>query len=361
MRTLWYWPFARSTEMALAQKYAALGHDLTVQVINRDAAPQNGDADGFTLRRTLSDIDRSRRGFRWPLSRARTYRRRFVERRDLIASTAPDLVHFHYVNRFTDWAFRADVPWVLSVHDVDPHQPRLGALERPLLKRLYARPDQLVVHHQWLAERLQDRYDLPPDRVSVVPLQALPVPEPTRRQPSDRPMILCFGALRPNKNIEGLIDAMDHSEMQDFVLHIAGRGDAQQERRLQSLAERKPNVTLELGFISEDRKAELFRQSAVVALPYRTFNSVSAVLTDAYGHGRPVVATDVGALGPSVSDEETGQLVSGHDPNELAGALREMAGPGGDQAAANALAMTAQHQPGAIAGKLDEVYRSLVS
>ena len=174
-------------------------------------------------------------------------------------------------------------------------------------------------------------------------------------------MILCFGALRPNKNIDGLIDAMNRPEMSDFVLHVAGRGDAQEERRLRSLVEKRPNVTLELGFISEDRKDELFRQCVVVALPYRTFTSVSAVLTDAYGHGRPVVATEVGALGPMVRDDDTGRLVTGHDPAELASALRAMAGPKGDRAAVNALAMTRQHQPDAIAAKLDEVYRSMLA
>lgn len=79
---------------------------------------------------------------------------------------------------------------------------------------------------------------------------------------------------------------------------------------------------------------QLFREAWGVVLPYETFSSQSGGLHDASGHGRPVVVTDVGALGATVRHDGTGAVVTVDDAEALAAALVATAGPAGDAAAA---------------------------
>lgn len=358
-RVLWYWPFARTEEMDLAAAFAADGSAVSVHVVDRDAAPAAGRYGDAVVVRDLADIDRSASGLRWPVSRLATYLRRVAQRRAAIRRTSPDVVHYHYANRFTDWLRRPAATWILSVHDVEPHQPRLGMFERLLLRLLYRRPDCLVVHHPWLADRLHEEFGVDRSRIEVVPHQVFPVSDPAPRSTTGRPMVLLFGALRPNKGIQPMIDAMRDERLNGLDLHIAGRGDADYQDQVASWAAGVDNVTTEVGFVATDRKDELFRQASVVVMPYETFASQSGVLHDAYGHGRPVVVTDVGALGATVRHDGSGAVVAVGDRNALIEAILVMAGPEGDAAGAAAMRVAESQSPERVAERLRQAYERL--
>jgi len=327
VRVHWYWPFARPEELDWAVGTARNDDEIVVQVIDRPAAPAAGRAGPVTIVRDLPDVNRNTTNrIEWVASRARTYRRRASRRRSLWRTHQFDLVHLHYANRFTDGFVRPPGPWVLSVHDVVPHEPRLGTLvERQLLRLLYRRPDALVVHHQRLADVLMSDFAVGSDRVHVVPHQVFPVPGRPGPRPDGVPMVLFFGALRANKGLEVLAQAVELLDPDLVRFHIAGRGDSATEQAVRRLAERHRHVDVELGHATLDRKRALFRDASIVVLPYRTFASQSGVLHDAYGHGRPVVVTDVGALGETVREDRTGLVVGAGDPTALAGAIADLA------------------------------------
>lgn len=355
-RFLWYWPFARPEDMAVAAAFADGGGDVLIEVLDRDAAPASGTHGRVRVTRDLPEVDRKVNGLRWPLSRAATYVHRARQRRSAVDEFNPDLVHYHFLNRFTDRLGRPDCTWIASVHDVEPHQPRLGVLERRLLADLYRRPDGLVVPHQWLADRLVDTMDLDPETIAVVPLPVFAATAPAPRPRHERPVALLFGALRPNKGIEWMIEMMRRPELADHRLHIAGRGDAAYQRRIEALAAEQPNVTTEIGYVTTDRKDELFRDASTVVLPYETFASQSGVLHDAYSHGRPVVVTDVGALGPSVRSDETGAVVAFGDAARFAAAIVDLAEDRGDVAAAAGRRVAMEHAPDQVARRLRSAY-----
>ena len=328
-----------------------------MQVVTRDAAPAAGRYGDATVAADIADIDRSARGVRWPFSRLSTYLRRARQRQRAIDRIRPDIVHYHYVNRFTDWMRRPAGTWVLSVHDVKPHQPRLGRLEKVLLRWLYRRPDGLIVHHSWLADQLHEDHGIDKDRIAVVPHQVYPVSEPTSRSRSGRPTVLLFGALRPNKGIQSMIATMSDARLAGFNLVVAGRGEARYQRHIAALAAGVDNVRTELGYVTTERKDELFRQASVVVMPYEAFSSQSGVLHDAYAHGRPVVVTDVGALGSSVREDGTGRVVDVGDRDALVEAIVAMAGPAGDDAATAVRAVAASLAPDRIAEHMELAYR----
>lgn len=317
----------RSEELPWATHTVRPGESLIAQCIDRALAPDAGIHGAVTVRRDLPDVHREVSRVAWPASRAWTYHTRSKRRQLVWSEEAVDLVHVHYVNRFTDSWSTFPRPLVLSVHDVRPHQPRLGRLEVALLARLYRRGDALVVHHGRLRERLIKEFAIDARRTHVVPHEVFPAPD-FKPPPDDAPpTVLFFGALRPNKGLEILIAALEYLPSADLRVVIAGAGDRPVERLAASAAAADPRITLELERVSLQRKHELFAQASVVALPYTSFASQSGVLHDAYAFERPVIVTDVGALGETVREDSTGAVARPSDPKDFAARLREALEP----------------------------------
>ena len=363
MRFHWYWPFARAEELELARSTVRPGEEIVAEVIDRSAAPPAGSQGGVTVRRDLPDVNRAVGRLAWVPSRASTYTTRAAVRRRQWRSNDFDLFHLHYVNRFTDTFARFPQPLVLSVHDVMPHQLRLGQrAEHRMLAHLYQRPDALLVHHARLADDLHLNFGIPFNKIFVVPHQVFPTDsaaESTR--PDGPPRMLFFGALRPNKGLEVLDQAMAMLGDRDLHLTIAGRGDDPVEALARDMAMRDSRVTAEIGFASLNRKRELFREASLVVLPYTEFSSQSGVLHDAYGHGRPVVVSDVGALGRTVRDDGTGMVVAPRDAAGLASAIMKILEPGRWAAAATASRQVASDRSHLAVGTLlREVYDNVL-
>jgi glycosyltransferase involved in cell wall biosynthesis len=326
MRILWYFPFARPEEIPLACATARDDDEIVVQVIDRPAAPTAADCPQVTIRRDLADVDRGEmHRVAWMLSRAVTYGRRARARDRAARRLAPDLCHVHYLNRFTDPLLlrRLRSPIVLSVHDVVAHQQRLpGGVEHRLLAATYRRADALLVHHPSLRDHLVADFPVDPARVHVLPHQVFAYGRPVTPLPKE-PNILLFGALRPNKGIDVLLDALPLLP-DGLRVTIAGRGDSGIEARVRAAAATDPRLHTELEWITPERKSELFESATCVVLPYTEFASQSGVLHDAYAHGRPVIGTDVGALGASITEDRTGLVVSPASARDLADAVRQM-------------------------------------
>lgn len=327
MRFHWYWPFARVEELAWALGTPRNGESVVVQVIDRPHAPEGGQHGAVSVVRDLPDVDRDARGLSWMPSRFSTYRRRAAARRAMWRREHFDLVHLHYLNRFTDAFEELPHPLVISVHDVVPHVPRVGKAEAWLLRRIYRRADGLVVHHRVLRDRLEKEFGIPSNRVHVVPHQVFTSPNLGATPTADSPIILFFGALRPNKGLAVLLEAMRALATVDLRLVIAGRGDPNLESLAREAAASDPRITAEIGFVTLERKQQLFAEASVVVLPYTSFASQSGVLHDAYSHGRPLVVTEVGALGETVTSEATGLVATAGDPQSLAARIREALEP----------------------------------
>ena len=73
-------------------------------------------------------------------------------------------------------------------------------------------------------------------------------------------------------------------------------------------------------YVSDEKRAELFRRASVVVLPYIEA-SQSFIISIAYRFGKPVVATTVGGLPEMVDHGRTGFLVPPRDVDALANAV----------------------------------------
>jgi glycosyltransferase involved in cell wall biosynthesis len=197
------------------------------------------------------------------------------------------------------------------------------AIEKALLRGTYHNAHELVVLHDVLKDEIVADFGVDPERVHVAPVVLdanLDVDRTSRT--TGPPMFLFFGSLRANKGLDVLADALVRlgPELKADVV-IAGGGD---EATAASFRERLgsfEHVKLELGYVSPERKRELFTRASWTVLPYTSFHSQSAVLADSYAYRVPLIVSDVGAIGPTVRDDATGLVVAPGDRDALADAI----------------------------------------
>ena len=98
-----------------------------------------------------------------------------------------------------------------------------------------------------------------------------------------------------------------------------------------------------------------------MVLPYTSFGSQSGVLHQALAHARPVVTSDVGALGESVRRWGVGEVVPPGDERALARAIEQALDPGRYRAAAESIACIRSELTWTRTAETTiEVYRSIV-
>jgi len=212
-------------------------------------------------------------------------------------------------------------PRVLTAHDV---LPREGApVRRAAQRRLYGRMNAVVVHSEHGAARLRDEVGVEPERVHVIPHGAF---AHLTRQPPDaalppelaatgRPVVLCFGLIRPYKGVDVLLEAW--RELAPAAeLWVVGmpRMDLGPLR-----AAAPPSVRWVPRFVSGAELAAVFRRADLGVLPYREIDQ-SGVLFTALAFGLPVVASAVGGFG-ELAATGAAELVPPGDPAALATAL----------------------------------------
>ena len=257
------------------------------------------------------------------------------------AAAAADVVHFQWltVQPLDVHLLPRDRPLVLTAHDVLPREPRRGQLAAQ--RRLYERVDAVVVHSEHGRARLVDALNIAPEKVSVIAHGAFDhltrVPDekalPAKLAAVTKPVVLCFGLIRPYKGIDVLLDAW-RAAAPDAELWIVGmpRMDI-----APLLAATPPSVRWVPRFVADDELAAYFRRADLVVLPYREIDQ-SGVLFTALAFGAPLVLSDVGGF-PEVAAAGAATLVAPGDPTALAGELTRLLG---DPAARQRLAAGAR-------------------
>jgi len=256
-------------------------------------------------------------------------------------------------------------PLVLTAHDVLPREPRAGQLRAQ--RRLYDRVDAVVVHSEHGAARLRDELGIDPARVHVIPHGAFthfaeggsraPAPLPPDLAAVEKPVVLCFGLIRPYKGIDVLLEAW--RGIDDAELWIVGlpKMDLAPLR-----AAAPPGVRFVPRFVADDELPAFFRRAELVVLPYREIDP-SGVLFTALGFGKPLLLSNVGGF-PEVAATGAAELVPPGDPAALHAALaRLLADPAARErlAAAARAAAAATHSWDAIAARHLALYRALRS
>jgi glycosyltransferase involved in cell wall biosynthesis len=214
-------------------------------------------------------------------------------------------------------------PIYLIVHDPKPHSgsdataagKRAGriALERRLAT-------VCLVHGQFCADLL--RQVLPHKQILSIIHGPVLVDPSIQSTPSKFAEILLFGRMQFYKGVDILLEAAE-SLVKNFPslrIHLAGRGP-ELERLSTSIVRLGENIIVHDGFIDPADLIGYIRSAWCVVLPYRDATQ-SGVIAGAFGNGRPVIASDVGAIAEVVQDGLNGLLVMPNSVEALTIALR---------------------------------------
>jgi glycosyltransferase involved in cell wall biosynthesis len=259
---------------------------------------------------------------RWwdPTSWVRTGR--IARRGDLLVM--PWVTPVHAIPQRVITAAARGVPLSLLVHNAIPHE-RMPFDER-LARFVMRRAAKIVVHAESVAATV---HDLAPDvPVAVVPHPPqLPVAV-TPLPPSPPLRLLCLGFVRPYKGFDIAVEAVRVLQARnvDVRLTVAGEvwGDRDEWQTRVADPDLRGAVTLIARYLPDDEVAQLLASHHVLVAPYRSATQ-SGVVSLAFAAGRPVVASDVGGLRESVTDEHNGRLVAPNNAGELADAIEQVA------------------------------------
>jgi glycosyltransferase involved in cell wall biosynthesis len=250
-------------------------------------------------------------------------------------------------------------PLVLTAHDVLPREPRPGQLAAQ--RRLYERFDAIVVHSAHGRNRLTGELGIDPECVHVIPHGAFAhladCPPQSPPFETEKPVVLCFGLMRPYKGIDLLLDAWHGID--DAELWIAGmpKFDIAPLRRAAPA-----NVRFVPRFIDDTELPAYLQRADLVVLPYREIDQ-SGVLFTALAFGKPLLLSDVGGF-PEVAATGAARTFPAGDVTALHLALRELLS---EPAALSAMAERARaaaagvYSWDAIARRTLGLYRSLAS
>jgi glycosyltransferase involved in cell wall biosynthesis len=236
--------------------------------------------------------------------------------------TRTDIAHFHHPNPIAEVAeplLKGDTPRVLSYHADITRQRVLGALYRPILRRILSHMDAVIVGSEPMLESspmLAPRHDV----AHVVPYGVRQF-SPAGPASRERSTFLFVGRLRGYKGLPVLLRALARTTGLD--LRIVGSGPLQAEltRLRDSLG-----LTARVSFLRDLPDGELdreYRVARALVLPSTDRSEAfGIVLAEALSRGTPCISTELGTATSWVNlHGESGLVVKPSDPQALGCAM----------------------------------------
>ena len=230
-------------------------------------------------------------------------------------------------------------------------------------------------------EELTSLFRVNPNKIHVIPHGSNELfytdkdwPKPVAKRElgiiSSQKVILFFGIIKRYKGLEYLVQAFEDIKrhVQNTTLLVVGRvydSDTESHAFYSTLIDRmrgRDDIICVPDYIPFDKIGLYFSASDVVALPY-TKAYTSGILLTAYAAGRPVVATDTGALKEAVEPGKSGLIVPPRDAKALSSAMVEIL----TRSDIEAMGRYAKHLAQAryswtsVASQTSVLYRSLIS
>ena len=231
---------------------------------------------------------------------------------------------------------------LLTVHNVNAgkRDDNDSFLNRLTLKIQYRTVDHLFVHTEKMKGELLQDFGIKAKAVSVIPFginNSVPDTELTPALAKQHlgikdgeKVMLFFGAIRPYKGLEYLVNAFLKLAEKDskYRLIIAGEPKKDCEKYIgdiQQVISDSPHgsrVIQKTEHVPDEETELYFKAADVLVLPY-THVFQSGVLFLGYSFGLPVVAADVGSLKEEIIEGQTGFSCKPCDSEELAKAIKK--------------------------------------
>lgn len=205
-------------------------------------------------------------------------------------------------------------------HHTRPHAPS-ERLKAALHRRIAQSAAALTTWSQWASDSLQSEYDVPSDRITVIPpgvnLELFPATRPPAAADAERRVRLLFvGGDFARKGGPLLLEAMRRGLAQHCDLDVVTAGPLPDT----------PATTVYTGLGPNDpRLLALYRDADIFVLPTYA-DCLAVVLAEAMAAALPIVTTSVAAQPEAVRDGESGIIIFPGDGDSLGAAVRRLAG-----------------------------------
>jgi glycosyltransferase involved in cell wall biosynthesis len=238
----------------------------------------------------------------------------------------PDIIHFDDVSLrmvFVLQYISNSIPIILSIHDPNPHFGEENWRKTYSRKIFYRKTDKIIIHNKIFKKSFCIKNNFEKTSVVSIPLGACTVYKDwTKRLKGKKEKfkkILFFGRISKYKGIEIFYKAipMISKQIKNMSFIIAGKVRDNYQIPSEPILYNNAKIKIFNEYISNKKVSELFNDSKFVVCPY-TDASQSGVILTAYAFGKPVIASNVGALSEYVINEKTGYLIKPNDPNVLA-------------------------------------------
>lgn len=187
---------------------------------------------------------------------------------------------------------------------------------------------RVIADSQATADDLVRHYQIPPEKIAVIPLGCGPEYAPPRpaavaavraRYALPARYVLSVGTIQPRKNLARLVEAFKRvrGATGDVVLVVAGQPGWGAEPTLRQIAESGSSVRL-LGYVPDGDLPALLGGAEALAFP-SLYEGFGLPALEAMACGTPVVCSNNSSLPEIVGD--AGLLVPPTDVDALAGAL----------------------------------------
>jgi glycosyltransferase involved in cell wall biosynthesis len=235
---------------------------------------------------------------------------------------------------------RLQMPVATTLHTVlrDPNPD-----QRAVMEEIAALSDRIIVMSRHSAEILQEVFDVPIDKIDLIPhgIPDLPFTDPNFYKDGfgteGKDVLLTFGLLSPNKGIENVIQALPrilshHSNVVYMVSgathpHILRREGDRYRVYLQNLAKGlgvESNVIFRNRFVTPREMVELIGAADIYITPYKhKAQVVSGTLAYALSAGKAIISTPY-LHAMELLDDERGTLVPFDDPEAIAAKTIEL-------------------------------------
>ena len=294
-----------------------------------------------------------------------------------VRSVRPQIIHFQggqqpkaYLMLCRLLRAISDATLVYTPQEMLPF--RMQEKDIATVSKLYAQMRHVFVNARQNMDIAVDTFGADPARTTVLPLadlgaatRELAAPEPPDI-PADRKLALCFGLIEPRKGIGTLIDSFPAVLEREPSAYLAIVGKpmmdiAPYQQQIEQLG-LTASARLVPDYVSFEAMAGYFERAELVVLPYE-IGWNSGVLANAFGAGKPVVATDIGGFDEVVTDGANGLLVPPSDAPALADAMARMLGDEGFRAtlAEGARKTADENSWSAIAAKTEQVYGQVLA
>ncbi len=217
----------------------------------------------------------------------------------------------------------AGVPRMCLVHDTAPHPGDITALAQEWLLSSALRAQRVLTLSSFARAQLLRSGRVESDRLAALFHPDFMVAStPQARQRREALSVMFLGRVLPYKGLDLLVGAVEQARALGLDVRLGVFGDGPLgalESRLNRLGAEVRN-----HWLSQAEIADALGRYEVVAAPHREITQ-SGVVAHAFGAGRPVIATPVGALPEQVEHGVTGLVATQCTSESLASCIVQFA------------------------------------